>query len=218
MERIVLFHGSEKIIKEPTFGKKNNNADYGDAFYCTADIYAAFEWATRRNGGGYANKYQFDARGLKILDLTKYNVLSWVAILLHNREIDPSFKEDYKKELDYLEKNYYIDVNQYDVVIGYRADDSFFVFPLMLVSSQIRIIKLEEIYNLGFLGKQIAIISERAFKRLKYIESIEAAPIYKDKYSKRIHDAKIRFKEISNEERWQEGDRLIDLIRRDDKR
>ena len=84
----------------------------------------------------------------------------------------------------------------------------------MFVMSQIRIVKLNQIYNLGFLGKQIAIISEKAFNRLSYIESIKASPIYKEKYAYRIDDADRRFREIVKEERWQEGERLIDLIKK----
>ena len=217
MDRIVIYHGSETIIKKPEFNKENKNADYGNAFYCTDDCNAALEWGSKKSGNGFANKYYFDARGLNVLDLTKVDVLNWAAILLHHRDIDPAFASDHARELEYLEKHYYIDVRKYDVVIGYRADDSFFTFPLMFVESRIRVIKLEEIYNLGFLGKQIAIISEKAFNRLKYIESIESQPIHREKYKNRINDANVRFKEIANEERWKDGDRLIDLVKRNDK-
>lgn len=216
MNRIVIFHGSERIIKEPRYGVKSKNSDYGDAFYCTQDIYAAKEWANKRIVGGYANKYLFDGRDLKVLDLTKKDVIYWIAILMHFRDLDPIFKDTYKKELTYLEKHYYINVDEYDVIIGYRADDSFFAFPLMFVESRIRLSKLDEIYHLGFLGLQIAIKSEKAFKRLKYIESIKAEPIYKEKYAYRIDDADRRFKEIVKEERWEEGERLIDLVKKDD--
>ena len=216
MEKIFIYHGSEKIVEKPIFGKKNKNSDYGDAFYCTQDINAAKEWANKKGNGGYANKYLLDTRGLRILDLTKYDVLNWIAILMHFRELDPIFKETYQRELEFLEKHYYIDVGQYDVVIGYRADDSFFEFPKMFVASQIRIVKLKQVYELGFLGKQIAIISEKAYRRLKYVESIEAGPIYRDKYTYRINDADRRFREIVNDERWQEGERLIDLVKNND--
>ena len=214
MDRIIVYHGSERIIEKPVYGKKSKNSDYGDAFYCTQELFAAKEWANKKHVGGFANKYQLDARGLSVLDLTKYNVLNWIAILMHFRELDPLFKENYSIELDFLERNYYIDVRQYDIVIGYRADDSFFEFPKMFVSNQIRIIRLDEIYNLGFLGKQIAIISEKAFNRLNYIESIKADPVYKEKYASRIDDANRRFNEIAKEERWQDGERLIDLIKK----
>lgn len=216
MERIIIYHGSEQIIDKPIFNKPSLNDDYGNAFYCSRDINAAKEWANKKCTSGFVNKYQLDLRGLSILDLTKYDVLNWIAILLHYRELDPIFKNTYRKELSYLEKHYFIDVSNYDIVIGYRADDSFFEFPKMFIRSEIRIIRLKQIYELGYIGKQIAVISEKAFKKLKFISASEVNPIYKDKYSYRINEADKRFREIANEERWLNGDRLIDLVKKDD--
>ena len=220
MERIVLYHGSENIIEKPTYGNKSKNSDYGDAFYCTDNLDAAKEWANKRKTGGFANKYLFDGRGLSVLDLTdrnKYSVLHWIALLMENRELDSDFKENYSRELKYLKDNYYIDVKQYDVVIGYRADDSYFIFPLMFVSSEIRLEALEEIYNLGYyLQKQVALISEKAFNRLKFVKSIPAEPIYLDKYRTRVTLADERFREIAKSERWKDGTRLIDLVKAND--
>ena len=162
-------------------------------------------------------KLKFPSRVLDLTDKTSYNVLHWFAILMHYRTLDPTFKDNYSRELLYLEKHYYIDISEYDVVIGFRADDSFFEFPLMFVSSAIRLERLETIYTLGFLGIQIAVISEKAFSRLKFIEAIKAEPIYQQKYRTRIKQADDRFKEIAKEERWLEGTRLIDLVKQDDK-
>ena len=77
------------------------------------------------------NKYFVDNNKFEefnILDLTdksKYSVLNWMAILMHFRTLDSSFERSNRFVLEWLEK-YYIDVTQYDVVIGYRADDSYF--------------------------------------------------------------------------------------------
>lgn len=219
MERITLFHGSVKIVDKPFFGGGSFNNDYGRAFYCTKDIYSAKEWANKSTDKGYVNKYAFDGRGLRVLDLTdknKYSPLHWIAILLHYRELDPSFVDIYKKELNYLKQHYYIDISSYDVVIGFRADDSYFKFPLMFVRGEIRLERLVDIYNLGYLGTQIAIISEKAFQRLSFIESIEVEAVYREKYRSRILLADERFHQIAKEERWLEGTRLQDLVKKDD--
>ena len=221
MDRIIVFHGGEKIIEKPIFGIGDPHSDYGKAFYCAPDLYAAKEWANKKSVGGYANKYQLDARGLKILDLTdkaKYSPLHWFAILMHHRRLDPEFKETYRRELDYLERHYYLDVSQYDVIRGYRADDAYFRFPLLFVRSEIRLELLETIYTLGHLGIQIGIVSEKALGRLKFVEAIPAEPVYKDKYRTRIFAADERFAIIAREERWREGTRLIDLVKKDDPR
>jgi len=221
MDRIVLYHGSSQVVDKPIFGRKSTNNDYGDAFYCTQDLFAAKEWANKRISGGFANKYNFDGRGLKILDLrdkNQYSVLHWFSILMHYRTLDPTFKDAYKRELDYLEKHYFIDVSQYDVVIGYRADDSFFEFPIMFIEGRIRLERLESIYNLGYLGEQIAIVSRKAFERLSFVKAIKAEPIYKEKYDMRITIADNRFKEIVNEERFLKGTRLQDMVMEDGNR
>ena len=220
MDRIVLYHGSENIIEKPVFGKESKNSDYGNAFYCTDNLSAAKEWANKRRIGGYANKYFFDGRGLSVLDLTdrsKYSVLHWIAVLIKHRELDSDFKENYSREIKYLEDHYYVDVSKYDMVIGYRADDSYFLFPLMFIESQIRLEGLEDIYNLGYyLQKQIAIVSEKAFNKLKFVEAIPAEPVYHDKYRTRVTAADERFREIVKNEKWKDGVRLIDLVKAND--
>ena len=37
---------------------------------------------------GYVNEYAFDATGLKVLDLSGENILSWISILVSNRTFD----------------------------------------------------------------------------------------------------------------------------------
>ena len=150
MSKRTIYHGSEIVIERPIYHyeRSNPNNDYGLGFYCTQNLDMAKEWASRNSDLGYANKYLIDERGLKILDLTdknKYSVLNWIAILIHFREI-PSFDRiEYSDVLTYLEK-YYIDVSLYDVVIGYRADDAYFRFPLMFIRNVLTYEKLEHLF------------------------------------------------------------------------
>lgn len=215
MEQITIFHGSDHIIKTPIYGVGEPHNDYGLAFYCTFSIDMAKEWANKSITGGYANKYVLDARGLKILDLTSnnYSVLNWIAILMHFRNLSLTQKSLYKRRLEFLEKYFYIDVKKYDVVIGYRADDAYFKFPLFFIQNELSVEKLEEIYKLGNLGKQIALISERAFSRIKYIASYEAGPKYKDLYISRKNKADRRFEEIRIEEINKNTIKIEDLMK-----
>ena len=79
--KITLYHGSKQIIEKPTLkgGKETN--DYGFGFYCTKEIELANEWACPDNNDGYANQYELDLTGLKVLDLSdkKYHILNWIA-------------------------------------------------------------------------------------------------------------------------------------------
>lgn len=172
MNKLVIYHGSKNVIKEPIYhgGKAEN--DYGFGFYCTESIELAKEWACSDNEfNGYANKYEIEVDGLKVLDLTndRYTILNWMAILLKYRTINLT-NEISKQAKDYLIKHFYIDVNQYDIVIGYRADDSYFSFARDFVNNTISVRQLSRAMELGELGKQVVIISETAFSRLKFID------------------------------------------------
>ena len=212
-----IYYGSEVVVEKPLYHYEGSNEhnDYGIGFYCTQNIDMAKEWANRTTRSGFANKYLFDERGLKILDLTdksKYSVLNWIAILIHNREISENDQIDFRDVLEYLEK-FYIDVEEYDAVIGYRADDAYFRFPLMFIRNILRFEKLEEIYMLGNLGKQYVLISEKAFKRIKFVEAIPAEVIYFERYHRRKDGADNSYRELERIERQSEGKRVRDLMK-----
>ncbi len=201
----VLYHGSEFIIEKPEYKKGNIHNDYGIGFYCTTNKELAKEWATKRSGNGFINKYEIRDDRLKILDLTKppYNdVMYWVSLLMHKRELSSSLRDNYPRELKYLEDNYLLNVNDYDVVIGYRADDSYFHFPQAFVRSEITLESLNSIFTAGDLGKQYVLISERSFKLLKFIDYEEAHENSKEDYYKRKSGADKKFTELLEADRY----------------
>lgn len=220
MEKITIYHGSDHIVSKPTYGVGNLHNDYGLGFYCTSSLDMAKEWANRNTMAGYANKYQFDVRNLKILDLTdqKYSVLNFIAILMHHRNLTSTQRSTYKRRLEFLEKNFYINVQEYDVVIGYRADDAYFKFPMHYLSNEISTQKLEEIYHLGNLGKQIVIISEKAFSKIKYLTSIPSESVFYERYQTRKRQADARFEQIRIEEINKLQPKIDDLIKEYDQR
>lgn len=168
MEKII-YHGSEKIINKPEYGAGNIANDYGRGFYCTENILLAKEWACKNNNNGFANKYKIDMSGLKICDLNSdtYNILNWLAVLTKNRSYwqNGSIASEAK---EYLQKHYYVDTTVYDIVIGYRADDSYFSFAKDFVMGTISLQKLSEAMRLGKLGEQVMIQSRTAFDRLEF--------------------------------------------------
>lgn len=167
---MTLYHGSENIIEAPEFGKGARNNDYGKGFYCTENIELAREWACAKNKSGYVNVYEFDLTGLKVLNLNdgQYHILNWLAILADNRTYwqRGSIAEEAK---EYIKTHFLLDVSPYDVIIGYRADDSYFSFAQDFVSGLISFQKLSEAMRLGKLGEQIVLKSEKAFQQLKFI-------------------------------------------------
>ena len=165
-----LYHGSEHIIKKPIFGYGKTYNDYGLGFYCTEKIEMAKEWGVNFDRNGYANIYEIETDSLNILDLNndKYIILHWLAILLENREFDaPSGLAAEAKE--YILKNFTVDYKNYDAIIGYRADDSYFSFAQDFINGTISYRQLGNALRLGKLGQQFVLKSKKAFDNLKYL-------------------------------------------------
>ena len=170
MSKIVLYHGSPEIIQKPVFGKGKVYNDYGKGFYCTEHLELAKEWACTENTDGYANKYEIDTEGLSVLNLSsdEYTILHWLALLMHYRQFRIS-TPIMKRGADWLKENYLLDLSGYDMVIGYRADDSYFSFARAFVNNEISLTQLSYAMRLGKLGEQYVLKSPAAFERIKFI-------------------------------------------------
>ena len=168
---IKIYNGSEKIIQKPQFGLGKTYNDYGLGFYCTYNIDMAKEWGVDFERDGYANCYEFDDENLSILDLNSedYCMLHWLGILLENRTFDmPSVLAVEAKE--YICENFHVDYDKFDVIIGYRADDSYFSFAQDFINGTISYRQLCKVMHLGKLGKQYVLKSKKAFERISFID------------------------------------------------
>jgi hypothetical protein len=164
-----IYHGSKDIISTPKWGYGKLYNDYGLGFYCTEDLNMAKEWAAGTSWDGYANIYSIDCDNLSILDLNcnQYTILHWLAILLENREFDiPSSLALEAKE--YLLSNFCVDYNNYDIIVGYRADDSYFSFAQDFINGTISYRQLGNAMHLGKLGLQFVLKSQKAFERITF--------------------------------------------------
>lgn len=165
-----IYHGSKDIIKKPVFGKGKTYNDYGLGFYCTESLELAKEWGVELNRNGYANIYEIDESKLSVLDLNSndYCILHWLAVLLENREFDiPSPLALEAKE--YILNNFSVDYKKYDVIIGYRADDSYFSFAQDFLNGTISYRQLNNAMHLGNLGQQFVLKSKKAFDEIRYV-------------------------------------------------
>ena len=119
---------------------------------------------------GYLNMYDFDISGLRILELNKYPVMTWLSVLLDNRTFEvtaPLAREAW----DYILNEFLVDYSTYDVIIGYRADDSYFSFAQDFISGVISYEQLGEAMRLGDLGNQFVLKSAKAFERIRFTGS-----------------------------------------------
>ena len=208
MNTKILYHGSKEVIKNPTLrgGKESN--DYGYGFYCTENIELANEWACPDNNDGYANKYELDMSGLNVLDLTKpeYNILNWMALLLQFR-IPKGMTPNDEMAREYILKNFSIDLTKVDVIIGYRADDSYFSFARDFLKNTITVAQLSRAMELGTLGIQVVLHSEKAFEQLKYIESTIA--------DNETYYTKRRARDLMAKEEYREATKLSSVTQDD---
>ena len=122
---ITIYHGSENIIAKPEYGKGRLNNDFGQGFYCTASEALAKEWAVSSMRNGFANCYMLDTEFLNVLNLNtpQYTILNWIAILIEHRLFTVKTPVA-RRAKQYLIDNFTVNVNAYDLIIGYRAGDS----------------------------------------------------------------------------------------------
>ncbi len=210
---ITIYHGSEKIIEVPNFGQGRKNNDFGLGFYCTKNEELAKEWAVSSLKDGFANKYTIDIEYMKILNLNspKYTILNWIAILVEHRlfSIKTPIAQRAKK---YLIDNFSINVNAYDIIIGYRADDSYFDYAESFLNNSISVEQLAKAMKLGKLGEQIVIKSQYAFSSLKF-EGFDIAN--KEKYFvlRKAKDAEANQHYLEILEKDSDGLYIQDIIR-----
>lgn len=144
-------------------------------FYCTQSVELAKEWASSNETDGFANQYKLDMTDLSTLSLTggDYHILNWLFVLLENRRFRIG-GEIAKQAKAYISEHFAVDYKGYDIIKGYRADDSYFSFANAFLNNTISLEQLEKAMVLGKLGEQVVLMSEKAFASIKFEEAIPA--------------------------------------------
>ena len=195
-----LFYGADKDVIIPQYNVGNPNNDYGLGFYLTPDKEMAKLWASKFPSGGYLIEYEVDFNGLNILYLNSINnddVLKWISVLISHR-FSKDERESYKTNIEWLEKNYPFDVEGYDLIIGYRADDAYFDYSRDFVGNDLSLELLKEAMRLGKLGLQYVLISQKAFSHIKYLKSEKVS--HSDQYFAFRNKSKIEYLKLKKED------------------
>lgn len=176
----------------------------------------AKEWACTENLEGYANQYQLDMRNLSVLNLTNnFHILNWLAILLENRSFELNNNELMVQAKQYILDTFLPDYRNYDVIIGYRADDSYFQFAKDFIQRTISLKTLGEAMQLGKLGEQIILKSEKAFQTIKFVgyEKVD----HKEYFSRRVqrdNKARSEYRTYLKNKKFDKNDiYIIDILR-----
>ena len=175
MREMKIYHGSEFVVERPQYGLGKRANDYGLGFYCTEDKSLAGEWSVSPLHDGYVNAYEMSLEGLTVLNLDKgpFTVLHWLAVLLENRTFDTD-GDIAAAAKNYLLEKFRPDYANADIIIGYRANDSYFSFARTFLSGALSYANLSRAIRLGNLGLQIVVKSRRAFDALAFVGAVPA--------------------------------------------
>lgn len=195
-----FYYGADELVVKPIFNKGNPSNDYGLGFYLTDNKELARLWATKFNHDGYLIEYDVDVSNLKILRLATIenkDILTWISILISHR-----FSKEERNEnivnIKWLEEHYPFSLGDYDVIVGYRADDSYFDYSRDFVRNELSIELLKDAMKIGKLGTQFVLMSEKAFSHIKYVRS-EVVP-HSDEYKSFRIATKIEYLKLREED------------------
>ena len=219
---LTLYHGTKNSKLTPAFGQGKRENDYGQGFYTSADLSLAKEWAWSsftKGQAGYVYHYQLDTKHLNVLNFNDHDTLSWVAELLVNRHLNIGEHEEVLKDkVDAIISKYRVpNIDQYDVIIGWRADDSYFVYMEDFVRGTIYRDIFDQAIKLGDLGEQVFIKSKTAFESLEFICMEEVPPYYEQLYNERDKLARGYYKLIKQEINKSRSKKTIDDFLKEEK-
>ena len=138
-------------------------------------------------------------------------MLQWLTILLENREFDTSAPLAAEAK-EYLMYTFHLDYKSADIIIGYRADDSYFSFASDFINGAISYRQLCNAMRLGKLGQQFVLKSKAAFEQLEFLgyETADSKEWYKKK-AFRDQTARRQYFDVERNRR-QRGDLYITTI------
>lgn len=201
MNNLILYHGSPEIVERPILGKGKPYNDYGQGFYCTKHLELAKEWACTEGVDGYVNCYEINIEKLRVLDLSLYTILHWLALLMDNRRLRLS-TPIMRSGSEWLKEHFLIDISGYDIITGYRADDSYFSFARAFMNNEISLKQLSYAMQLGQLGEQVVLKSDLAFEAIRFMsyETVDNTIYYA---RRKLRDDKAReayIRELENDD------------------
>jgi hypothetical protein len=216
MSLITLLHGTDHIITKPDYDLGKSTNDYGKGFYCTRLSEMAKEWACKDNKNGFVNEYSFEDSTLKTLNLSDGNhtILNWIALLLKYRTFDLS-SEIAVDARNYIIEHFLPDTHDYDVIVGYRADDSYFSYAQSFVENTLPLRSLNQALSLGKLGLQTVLVSPKAFEKLTFVNAEPVdKEIYYPKFFRRDMTARETYrKEIKGKKSYKDDIFVMDILR-----
>ena len=186
---IKIYHGSEHIVKKPVFGLGNAYNDFGLGFYCSESARSAAAWAVGRDRNGFVSAYTISADRLRVINLcsSRYTPLHWLSVLFNFREFDFSSTSAYRAR-EYINKNFSVDFQGSDCIIGYRADDICFKIAQDFIDGKLSYQSMRYYLTGSDSNRQFVLKSNRAFESISFAgyEPALSSIYYTEAYAKEI--------------------------------
>jgi len=166
---IRIYHGNPDPDFEAYYGGGMEYHDYGKGLYCMEDIELAKEWACQYAdlSVSYVYIYSLDLTGLPpIFDLNDCPPVYWISALAEHRfEKDEPLRR--KERREQLIKTFPIDCKKYEIIKGWRADDSYYAYLRNFLRGDYSYEATIQAMELGNLGQQIVIKGRLAYNNCK---------------------------------------------------
>jgi len=215
---MILYHGSQNEIVEPCFGKGERFHDFGSGFYLTDVLDLAKEWSVYRpkSHDGWIHAFDLDLSGLRVLDFRSENlVFAWIAELMKHRDADESAA--YRRRAPQFIEKYGVDACAYDVIVGWRANASYFYIVKAFVRGEIDADCLADLLRLGGFGIQYAVKSAAAYSKLHSLPDLRqnvSYDVFHASYETRDVKARNRMRELIADPGFNRLERLFaDVLR-----
>jgi hypothetical protein len=213
-----LYHGSQNENVRPQYGLGEDRHDFGRGFYLTDSTDLAKEWAVSRpkSHDGWVHAFGLDLDGLRVIDLRdEQNVFAWIAELMKHRDADESVA--YQRRAPLFIKKFGVDTDEADVVVGWRADASYFYIVKAFVRGEIDADCLPALLKLGGFGVQYVVKSQKAYAQLRTVADLRQAvryDAYHAAYESRDGAARNKMRELIADPSFNRLERLfVDLLR-----
>lgn len=147
MEKRIIYHGSQQIVKQPEIRATKYSKDFATGFYCTLLKEQAVRWATRYPVTGYVNEFFYEENtALKI----------------------KSFPEMTEEWLDFIADCRNGGEHDFDIVEGPMANDTIFNYVQDFVDGKISREAFWELAKFKKPTHQICFHTEKALNTLTF--------------------------------------------------
>lgn len=166
----LIFHGSDGGIKgRIRYDANKGLCDFGYGFYTGYDLrQAENRVSNKKDGIVYAFKY--NPSDIKIYEFN--DIILWALFVGYNREIIDIRSKKLLRELK--------EINNYDIIIGYIADDKISAIYNDFLAKNITDVCLAECLKLVKYGKQVVFKTDKAIDSLKGYGSYKLTKEMKD--------------------------------------